>query len=563
MSMSTMLTKYVALLGGMLLTLAAPFILRPADTSLTTESDGKVVIITPHNETIRREFGAAFTQYMKAKTGETIQVDWRTPGAGTSEITRFINSEFSAAFENYWKNTQNYEWESEYLGYFNDRKMEIPDNEAEKTTQHRVRELFLDSTVGIGVDLFFGGGTYDFQKQKGLGYLVASTPDGKAGLAAVASKDPDLFTDAIFPQTVSGEPYYDPELCWAGATLSSFGICYNVDVVQALGAASPPSSWKDLADPVYFKNIAMADPNQSGSVTKAFEMLMQQQIQEAVTEQTRRADFATLSDEDKERKKQEAVEEGWLAALRMIQDIGANSRYFTDSATKIPHDVAQGEAAAGMCVDFYGRTYNEKLRKEDGTSRVQFVVPKGGTSTGVDPIGMFRGAPNPEYATEFLEFVLSVDGQKLWNYRKGELGGPARTSLRRLPVRKDLYTPKHLSHFSDPDVMPYEHADEFVYVSDYTGPYFDVIRFLIRVMCIDVHPELQEARQALIENDFPRIATATYRDLRLVTFQKASQRLRKVMSSDDKLLRLRLTRDLAEHFRKQYHKVTEMAHRGE
>ncbi|MGK0188100.1 MAG: iron(III) transport system substrate-binding protein, partial [Verrucomicrobiales bacterium] len=459
--------------------------------------------------------------------------------------------------------TQDYEWDAQYLNYFNDRKMKLPDNDADKTTAHRVRELFLNSTVGIGVDLFFGGGTYDFHKQKGLGYLVASTPDGKAGLAAVSAKHPDLFTEALFPQEVSGEPYYDSELCWAGATLSSFGICYNSDVVAALGAASPPSTWKDLADPIYFRNIAMADPNQSGSVTKAFEMLMQQQIQEAIHAEVNGVEFASLSVNDKARKKQEALEAGWLAALRIIQDIGANSRYFTDSATKIPHDVAQGEAAAGMCVDFYGRTYNEKLRKEDGTSRVHFVVPKGGTSTGVDPIGMFRGAPNPEYATAFLEFVLSVDGQKLWNYRKGSPGGPIRTSLRRLPVRKDLYTPDHLQHFSDAEVMPYDHADEFVYVSDYTGPYFDVIRFLIRVMCIDVHPELQEARQALIENDFPKIATATYRDLRLVTFQKASQRLRSGLSSDDKLVRLHLTRNLADHFRKQYHKVTAMARRGE
>ena len=563
MTASTMLAKYVGLIGGLLLTLAAPFILRPKDTSLSTDADGKVVIITPHNETIRREFGAAFTQHMKAKTGKTIQVDWRTPGAGTSEIARFINSEFTAAFENYWKNSQKYEWEPEYAGHFNDGKLELPHDDEVKTTAHRVRELFLNSTVGIGTDLFFGGGAYDFQKQKRMGYLVASTPDGKAGLAAVAEKHPDWFSDEIFPQQVSGEPYYDPELCWAGATLSSFGICYNTDIQRKLGIENPPKQWRDLTQPAYFRNIAMADPNKSGSVTKAFEMLMQQQIQQAVNAEINSPDFSLLSSADQTRKKQAAVERGWLEGLRIVQDIGANSRYFTDNATKIPHDVAQGEAAAGMCVDFYGRTYNERLRREDGTSRVQFVVPVGGTSTGVDPIGMFRGAPNPEYATAFLEFVFSEQGQKLWNYRAGELGGPARTSLRRLPVRKDLYTPRHLKHFADPDVMPYDHEGEFIYIPEYTSPYFDVIRFLVRVICIDVHPELQEAREALIHNGFPERATATYRDLSLVTFQKSSTRLKEVLTSDNKLLRLRLTRDLAEHFRKQYHKVTGMANRGE
>ena len=563
MKLSPMTAKYGGLLGALLLTLLAPYILQPRDTSLTSDADGKVIVITPHNETIRREFGAAFTKHMKATTGKTIQVDWRTPGAGTSEISRFINSEFTAAFENYWNNTQNTRWESLFASYFNDGKMNLPHDEEMKETPHRVRELFLNSSVGIGVDLFFGGGTYDFQKQKRHGYLVASTPDGKGGLAAVSARNPDLFTEDVIPVEVSGEPYYDPELCWAGTVLSSFGICYNSDVIRLIGLTGPPKSWEDLTHPAYFKNIAMADPNQSGSVTKAFEMLMQQQIQVAVKTATTGEEFAALTTGEQERQRKEAIQQGWLNGLKIIQNIGANSRYFTDAATKIPHDVAQGEAAAGMCVDFYGRTYNERLLKEDGTSRVGFVVPIGGTSTGVDPIGMFRGAPNPDYATAFMEFVLSAKGQKLWNFKAGSIGGPEKTSLRRLPVRKDLYTERNLKNFTDPSEMPYENAHQFQYVPEYTAPYFDVIRFLVRVMCIDVHPELQEARQALIDNGFPTRATETFHDLRLVTFQKASGRINQVLRSKDKLLRLRLTRDIAEHFRKQYHKVTGMARRGE
>ena len=547
----------------MLLTLAAPFILRPTDTSLSEDPDGRVIIVTPHNETIRREFGAAFTSHMKARTGKTVRVDWRTPGAGTSEIAKYINSEFTASFENYWKRTQNYKWEPEFAAHFNNRKLEPPAEGEAKTKAHQVRDLFLNSTVGIGIDLFFGGGTYDFEKQKRLGYLVASSPDGSAGLAAVSAKHKDWFSDSVIPQTVGGEPYYDPELCWAGACLSSFGICYNTDLVEALNAPHPPMQWEDLTDPVYFDNVAMADPNQSGSVTKAFEMLIQQQIQAAVAQTQATAEYNALPGDEQTVELGEAISRGWLAALRIIQNIGANSRYFTDSATKIPHDVAQGEAAAGMCVDFYGRTYNERLRSEDGTSRVQFIVPKGGTSTGVDPIGMFRGAPNPEYATAFLEFVLSPEGQRLWNYKAGAKGGPGRTALRRLPVRKDLYTEAHLAHFSDPEELPYEKAGEFTYIPNYTAPFFDVIRFLVKAMCIDVHPELKAAREALIQNDFPPRAVKTYHDLRMITYEKATSRIHEVMRADDKLLRLRLGRDLAGHFRKQYQKVRQMAERGE
>ena len=57
-----------------------------------------------------------------------------------------------------------------------------------------------------------------------------------------------------------------------------------------------------------------------------------------------------------------AIARGWEAGLQLLIRMAANSRYFTDSASKIPHDVAQGNAAAGMCIDFYGRSYAADLR---------------------------------------------------------------------------------------------------------------------------------------------------------------------------------------------------------
>ena len=39
--------------------------------------------------------------------------------------------------------------------------------------------------------------------------------------------------------------------------------------------------------------------------------------------------------------------------------IAANGRYFTDSAPQVPNDVGNGDAAAGIAIDFYGRVYQE------------------------------------------------------------------------------------------------------------------------------------------------------------------------------------------------------------
>src|SRR5205085_9265706 len=126
--------------------------------------------------------------------------------------------------------------------------------------------------------------------------------------------------------------------------------------------------------------------------------------------------------------------------------------------------------AAGMTIDFYGRFQSEAVRKPDGSSRLQYTNATGGTSVSVDPIGLFRGAPNPELGREFIAFVMSPEGQKLWNWKVGTPGGPHRYALRRLPILPALYAPEYASLRSDPDVMPYEMSRSFVYLDAWTGP---------------------------------------------------------------------------------------------
>ena len=75
----------------------------------------------------------------------------------------------------------------------------------------------------------------------------------------------------------------------------------------------------------------------------------------------------------------------------------------------------------------------------------------GGTSVGVDPIGVFRGAPDPALASEFIEFMVSEKGQKLWNWKPGTPGGPQRYALRRLPRLPSLDDPDWRNSRSDPD----------------------------------------------------------------------------------------------------------------
>ncbi len=138
-------------------------------------------------------------------------------------------------------------------------------------------------------------------------------------------------------------------------------------------------------------------------------MVIQQQMQQVVAESGGSAGEATDG----------ALAEGWKRGLQLILKASANSRYFANDASKVPVDVALGDAAIGMCIDFYGRYQSEMIRVGDQPSRLQYFTPLGGSSIGVDPIGLLRGAPHPELAREFIAFVLSIEGQKLWNFKVG------------------------------------------------------------------------------------------------------------------------------------------------
>lgn len=413
------------LLGAMV---AGPLWLR-RDTAMAQAgaSDDRLVIISPHNATVRREFGEAFAGYWQRKTGRSLYVDWRAPG-GAAEIRRLLDSAYAAAAT---------------LG--ND---------------------------GVGIDVLFGGGDQEFVNQAMKGRLKP---------LEVFATNPEWFRAEVIPAEFTGEAYYDKDRRWTGVCLFQIGICYNRDVLARRGLPEP-SRWEDLGDPGYAGALAFADPTKSGSVGKALEMIIQEQMQQAIRE---RGDG------------REAREEGWRRGLNLLQKLAANSRYFTDAASRVPYDVAQGEAAAGVCIDYYGRTFEERLERSRGVSRLHWIAPQGGSSVGVDPVAVLRGAPQPEMAQEFVRFCLSDEGQLLWNLRLGEPGGPRRVALRRLPVRRDVYTPANRERFSDGAALPYQQARGFTYRKDLTEGMTPAITALFRAMCMDPHEEMKAAWLAM------------------------------------------------------------------
>ena len=528
---------------------AIPFAVRPKRPEAGRAAD-TLVVVTPNNEAIRHEFGIGFESWYQRTTGRSIAIDWRVLG-GTSEIARYLEGEYVASFRNYWTGGLGRPWSlAVEQGFQRDPLSgEASPQEAE------AREAFLHSDVGCGIDVFFGGGTYDFDRQALAGRLVPS---------GVVSRHPDWFNDGVIALEFDGEPYRDPQARWLGSVISAYGIIYHRDALRRLGIGREPSRWSDLADPRLFGQVALCDPTKSGSIATAFENVIQQEIHRQLRdlEAARKDSGAPGSRPDDGALEARAVREGWMAGLRLLQEIGANARYFTDASQKPPIDVADGDCAAGMCIDFYGNQQQEALRRRGDWGRVGFVSPPGGTAYSVDPVAILRGARNRAAAEAFMDYALSMEGQKLWAFKPGAPGGPRQFALRRLPIRRDFYAHDEWKALrSDPDAAPYAQADPLVYRAEWTEPLFREMAFIIRVMCQDTHDELAGAWRAILRAKGParEEALAELQDLSLVSYDRARGEISAALGSKDQVDEVRLASRLAAEFRARYARAEKLA----
>lgn len=437
------------------LVLAAPFLVRGPVERVEVEGDARaLIVVTPHIEQIRQEFGAAFTQWHAREYGQRVEIDWRTPG-GTSEIVRQLQAQYSAAAQRLAR--------------------EIPAGEGDAAAA--LEALFAPGTMGF--DLFFGGGTYDHGRVKN-GITIADPRPGREGeRIPLAMSEPVGFAqdrlDGWFGENRIGHGYlYDPEQYWIGTALSGFGIVYNRDLHREMGIPEP-RAFRDLTDPRYIGMIALADPRQSGSVTTTYDSILNN--------------------------------EGWEEGWRVLREMAANARYYASAATKPPIDVSQGEAAAGLAIDFYGRGQAQAVMRPGETaetSRVGYVDPEGATYIDADPISLLRGGPEPELARRFIEFCLTDEAQVLWQLPSranplsaenpvgpdGGAMGPRRHELRRMPVRRAVYE-RYVDYFID-------RVDPFTLASE-TSPrgWRSAIPVLMPAFGIDTSEELRRAWRAL------------------------------------------------------------------
>ena len=461
--------------------LTLPFVLRAmVGERRDDRSDPRfrLVVITPHSESIRTEFADAFSRWHQEHFGQPAIVDYRIYG-GANDIIRYFES-------------------------------------AQRTIYASLKTYNIDVVWGGGDDLF------ENRLKKG-GYLQG-----------VALPD-EIIRRAFEQREINGLPLYDltgdpPQ--WFGTALSSFGIVYDRNVVGYLGM-SEPKTWSDLADPRYRGWIVLADPTRSRAAGSTFMIIVERAMQDAVD-------------------RGESADAGWARGMGLIRQIAANARFFTDNGTVVPGIVSSGDVAAGMAIDFQARAQVDAVQR-GGASRLGYIEPAGATAISPDPVAMVKGAQHPELAKRFIEFLLSEPGQRLWNVRAGAPGGPAKTSLRRLPVMKSLY--ENPVDFTDA-VNPYISSGRFNTSRQRTAT-FGIIAELIRMSCIDLLDDLRRTRAAVLAS-----SRSAELDQKLGTFpfdQREALSRMKQWSAATPLERLDLQRKWTQEFRDEYRRLRQSA----
>ncbi len=556
------------------LVIALPFIFRRgAEGGDWREGDPELVVVTPHNEAIRQEFGEGFSAWHRERFGRPARVDWRVIG-GTTEIMRYLASEYAASARQFFRE-QKVAWPADGAEVVLARKR--PGEPGESALWQAFRACDAPTEITCRMDVFFGGGVYDHEKAERQGLTV---PAWGAGGPPVG-----LFEDAagrvLIPREMNGEVWRGE--AFYGNVLSAFGICYNADRLADLGIATPPAAWDDLADPRYFGKLGLADPTKSGSVAKAYEMIVHTQCARAVAEagftRERIRQYETAISSAKgapgalpagvPQAYQEAIERGWADGVRLLRRLGANANYFTDSSPKVPLDVSTGAAAAGIAIDFMSR-FQAEMSTPPGQRPVMFyTTPVGGSSVTADPLSLLRGAPHRELAVRFIEFVLGEEGQRLWNYRAGTSGGPRRFALRRLPIRRDFYPsddpavaaaaqarrPQLADPLWQPETDAYHLGASFLYEPRWTTVHFGIQRDLIKAMCMDSGDELRRAWQAILANGGPAANPEAVRLLEALPQKPVPLTWRSAIAEYTQIPRLEYLREWTAFFREQYRRA--------
>jgi iron(III) transport system substrate-binding protein len=202
-------------------------------------------------------------------------------------------------------------------------------------------------------DLWFGGGADSFIQAREKGLLEAyRSPEAEAVPAQ----------------------YKDADGYWTGVSLVLSGLLVNTDVLAEKNLPVP-QGWSDLIKPEYKDAVLVADPSISATTFTTAACLLQKM----------------------------GVEEGW----KYFEALGKNVPFFTKSSSDPQKKVVNGEMAVSIV------PLSKDLITLKAKSQVQAIFPKDGIPWMPSAVAIFKNARNPGAAKLFVDWALSIEGQKI------------------------------------------------------------------------------------------------------------------------------------------------------
>lgn len=242
----------------------------------------------------------------------------------------------------------------------------------------------------------------------------ASSEDGKPLADLWFGGEPDSFIKAGQKELLEAyrspeaesipSQYKDPNGYWTGVSLVLAGFLVNTEVLSEKKLTAP-EAWADLLKPEYKDAVLVADPAISGTTFTVVGCLLQK-----------------MGDE-----------EGW----KYFENLDKNVPFFSKSSGDPQKKVIVGEMAVAVV------PLSQALITMKAKSPVQAIFPKDGIPWSPAGVAIFRNARNPSAARTFVDWALSLEGQKIIQEKDP-----------RIMVRSEIAIPKAMDGLVLTDLLP-------------------------------------------------------------------------------------------------------------
>lgn len=241
------------------------------------------------------------------------------------------------------------------------------------TNLKEIMDAFTADT-GIGVELLeMSTGEVLTRVRASRGKAQADVWYGGGLDSYISAASEDILDPYISPDRQGiPERYIDPKGYWTGISMCAVEILVNTEIL-ARKQLPVPTSWEDLAKPMYKGEILMATPSVSGT----FYFMVSEIL----------AQFGE--------------EKGWA----LLEAIDRNVPYYSKRGAEPANKVAAGECAIAVA------PFDTGYKLIADGHPLQAVLPSDGTPWYFSPVAIFNGARNPDGAKAFVNWILSDKGQ--------------------------------------------------------------------------------------------------------------------------------------------------------